>query len=94
MTIKPDSRSKEWVVEVGDVEGDRAAIDVPVPHSLGFMYFPRRYRDARAFAILRADMLGRHDREITSLNRSRDQLLDLKLPKIIRQPLQKTRRQA
>lgn len=74
-------RSNPWIVKFDDSDQrDRLSSKEYTPSSLGFFYYPRRWKAKKAFEILKADMMKRRQKEIVTLQKDIDLIGRLELP--------------
>lgn len=70
----------EWAVGFSTSDKDRIKVINPVPNSLGFFHYPRRWSKQKAFTMLRDHLVKMHNEEIDALIKSRNALLGLPVP--------------
>jgi hypothetical protein len=69
----------EWVVKIQERDGDRKASTTFPDAKLGFMYYPRRMKEQKAFQMLKDSMIEIHEKELKRVQESLDKLKQLTL---------------
>ena len=81
--IRPNSywEQERWSVSFDNSdELDREADKKYQPHSLGFFYYPKKWKPEKAFQILKDDMIKTRQNEINRLQLDMEAIKNLKLP--------------